>query len=473
MTPQTTAYLLVALLRGLYHANLARMSDHHQRRLGEELSGCLYAVASSSGSSPEAVSKIMEHFGWGPQHESGHPASCWLPPNVAREHGLDGHEAESGALAVPWVAVAALLDIATIRAIARTSSPFLAACVVARDAPPDLFASISVDPPGRAIPRAALATKIATRRYIAFLRATQPIAHGDFAPRRGNVTAIRRELRFDLATGEPHEIPFISAASFRGQLRRAAVHAMLADLELSPREVEPALMNSLLSGGGLDPGSGTPGVQVEKRRRLRSLCPLVDAFGGVFDNDLLAGCLAVYDVLPLVKETAAIAGAMATPEGYGSLPPASAITVVRDGTRKPDMGLDVERDDRMIFRVEAIAAGTTLFAQLAIQGDADAVNAVTASAIAWAVRRFQDASTLGAKQAAGFGAVEWGPFASHEGALDEIHEPRFFDAHLRMHRDELRSWLTTGKLEAEVEEAPAARTTKPRRDAAKKKEKAS
>ncbi len=476
-TPAETAFLLVALLRGMLSANRSRMDRHRAQLVGDELSNNLAAMASASTSSHEFVSKLIARFSWLPIHEtSGHPVCAFLSESEAAQLDIRGHQIESGSVMVPWTEITAQLDLATVRAILRTASPFIGAAVAGREAPIELFDGISIEPPGQVPPRAAhVRHRITTARYVAFCVAVSPIAHGDFGERRGNTSPMRREDRYDLATGTPSAIPFLSAASIRGQLRRAAVEEMLAVLELDKTEVHPPLMNALISGGGLDAGATPPGIPVERRRKLRAFMPLIDAFGGTFDGQLMEGKLLVGDMLPLVRETAALVSTHLTGESIETLPSAETITVTRAATRKPDAELDVDRDDRMIFTTEAIASGVTLFCHVAIRGDGVSCPEMTGSAIAWALQSFQKRGTVGAKTASGFGQVDWSAFRGLGGlGMAESHDLKAFGDYLVDHKDELVAYLRTGKMPGE-EDGQAevlARTAKPKRTSKPKKESA-
>lgn len=476
-TPSETAFLLVALLRGMLSANRARMDRHRAQNIGDELAGNLGSMAAASGSAHEFISRVISRFAWSPVHEtSGGPVAAFLAESEAAQLDITGHQVESGSILVPWTEIAARLDLPTIRSILRTAAPFIGAAVASRDTSLELFDGISIEPPGQVPTRPAnIRQRIVTDRYVGFCFALSPIAHGDFGERRGNTAGMRRELRYDLATGIPSEVPFVSAASIRGQLRRAAIEDMLMVIGLEKTEVNPGLMNALLSGGGLDAGATPPGIPVERRRKLRAFMPLIDAFGGTFDGQLMEGKLLVGDLLPLVRETAAFVVDSLKPEQIAALPSAETITITRAATRKPDPELDVERDDRMIFSTEAIPAGTTLFCHIAIRGDGVSCPPMTACAIQWAINAWQKRGSVGAKAAAGFGQVEWSQFEHSvrpHGLLD-MHDGSVFIAYLNENRDAIAEYLRTGKLPGEEESTEVmARTTKPKRSSKPKKESA-
>lgn len=473
-TPSETAFLLVALLRGMLSANRSRMDRHRAQNIGDEIAGNLSGMASSSGSPHEFISKIIDRFDWSPIHEStGGPVAAFLDESDAATLDLSGHQMESGAVMVPWTAIVGMLDIAMVRAILRTAAPFLGAAVTSRNVNLALFDGVNIEPPGKVPVRPGnQRLRIVTDRYIGFCTTLSPIAHGDFGERRGNTAAMRRELRYDLATGIPSEVPFVSAASVRGQLRRAAIEEMLLVVGLEKTEVNPGLMNALLSGGGLDAGATPPGIPVERRRKLRGFMPLIDAFGGTFDGQLMEGKLLVGDLLPLVRETAAFTVGLLTEEETASLPSAESITITRTATRKPDPELDVERDDRMIFSTEAIPAGTMMFCHIAIRGDGVSCPPMTAAAIQWAVEVWQKRGTVGAKPAAGFGQVEWMSFenAASKVGLRDRHNGRTFQEYLTSNREEIAEYLRTGRMPGEEDsEESMARTTKAKRSSKPKK----
>lgn len=467
-TSADTAFTLVTAIRALYTGNRERMDTLRRTGLGDELAGILASTAASASSAIEMLSAIVQRFGWQVTHDGGSPLCAWLPREVCDLLGLSGGiEHDSGAIGIEWMRLAALLDLQLVRQVCRSSAPFLAAAVVAFEVDRSLFAGITSEPGGAFPASPKTRTWINTNRYYATLTALEPLAHGDFDRAKGNVTAMRREDRYDLRTGLPSSVPFLSGASVRGQLRRAAVHGMLSTLDIDAKDVEPNLMNSLLSGGGMDAGAKGAGINVALRRKLRSLCPLVDLFGGVFENELIEGALlGPTSLLPICRETAALLPFVAEDE-IDSLPSVESITVTRHATRHPSADLDVARDDRMIFATEAIAAGTRMFTTLALRGDGVSLSPVTRSAAAWAVEVFQESGQVGAKGSAGFGAVEWTPFVlggqERLGELPDVEEgaSELFLRHLADNAEELREWLQTGKLaESEAENA---RAEKPKR----------
>ena len=250
---------------------------------------------------------------------------------------------------------------------------------------------------------------------------------------------------------------------------------MLVVLEVEKTDVHPSLMNALLSGGGLDAGATPPGIPVERRRKLRAFMPLIDAFGGTFDGQLMEGKLFVGDMLPLVRETAELVRGHIDSGSIWALPSADTITITRTATRKPDAELDVARDDRMVFSTEAIASGVTLFAHIAIRGDGVSCPEMTGAAIAWAVQAFQKRGLVGAKGASGFGEVDWSAFEGNGGTnLSDSHDAIAFENYLVDNRDALAAYLRSGKMPGEEDGQPevlartakAKRTSKPKKEAA-------
>ncbi|GEM_PF-329805 len=102
------------------------------------------------------------------------------------------------------------------------------------------------------------------------------------------------------------EVPIISGNSWRGQLRRAGMKAMLQVLQqqLGRPIILPAPAYFLaFSGGSLTKEAGR-GIDMGYERYLRSLLPLLGVFGGAVGRHIIEGKLAIHKIVPVCAEVA-------------------------------------------------------------------------------------------------------------------------------------------------------------------------
>jgi len=457
-SPRGSAYLFAHMLRVILLVHRADLGDRIQH-LPVELAGCLVPLAAQARSTVEFVGALCERIGVQPVvPRSGNPVSVALPQEIVDAFGFargqeqtEGHVLGVGFCAVPWIDVAAQIDLVQLRGVLQRSTHFFVSVAMqfvdaesrrAFVADLSLFGWIEAAAPRFPVPD--LSRAIAPRRWHVLITLLSPLSHGGDQS-GSNVASIRREPRVDMFTGEVADVPFVSGAAVRGLARDLVMVDWLARIGLSTRDIRPEVAHALLAGGSIDAGAAMGVTDNALRDAIREVCPAWDLFGGVIEGQLMEGQLIVGDAVLVCRETAwSAAPALGwtldeARERRPELPEAAAATVERLGTRH-------HHDDipgpstQMILHTQAIAAGHQLAWSVALRAGPLATP-LQRAALAHLLGLLAEHGRLGAKAQTGFGAVAFGePQSSCDRSPCPV--PIHYLAHVAAQAERARAWLT-------------------------------
>ncbi len=130
------------------------------------------------------------------------------------------------------------------------------------------------------------------------IRFTSPVFHGG-DEKTGSETLFRRMKVWH--NGRLVDVPFISGNAVRGLMRRLVFKDMVDRLGYELRSMK--LYHTLFSGGVLETTDATDTrLDVDLRRRVRSLLPPLSLLGAAIGNQVLEGKLRVMHLLPVCRE---------------------------------------------------------------------------------------------------------------------------------------------------------------------------
>lgn len=230
-------------------------------------------------------------------------------------------------------------------------------------------------------------------------RLTAPLFHGGDL-KTGSETLFRRLKYF--VDGRIEEIPYVSGNELRGQLRRVAMADMLSLAQYGLKNLR--LYHALLSGGVLEEfeDSSSPQLDIELRKRVRSLIPHISLFGFAIRNQIFEGKLRVMHALPVCKELRDY-----LPEDVLERYPANAEKSYYDfldwtfHTRHAEERRTSEDEQavQMLYRFEVLIPGTVLYTEIQCDDCTD----LELSCLARALNLFLRKGTLGGKSSTGYG----------------------------------------------------------------------
>jgi len=206
-----------------------------------------------------------------------------------------------------------------------------------------------------------------------------------------------------LSGGKVHRIPIYSGNAFRGILRRIGADHLFKTVDIN--NVPQKLYYCFFSGGMLQGGSGSKGVEIQKKREVRAMVPFLSIFGSAMSNYIMPGKLKVGQGIPICKETAEYTG-IESEETYYSFIDSIFYT------RRDDYEPTIEENDKkkenedqahqMKYNAEVLIPGTELDHTFSLTY----ANELEQSCFGSIMRQFINNPILGGKSAVGHGNVK-------------------------------------------------------------------
>lgn len=163
----------------------------------------------------------------------------------------------------------------------------------------------------------------------------------------GNVANIYRE-KINI-NNKVHNIPAVHGNAIRGVLRRVGFNRLCELLGLERNSLSVDMYHTLFNGGALTSSTGY--LNLNTKREIRELLPLLSVFGSAMGNDMLPGKMIVSSGLPQCKEL-----------GTGEASYHDMTNIVRY-TRLEDGDIELGENDKtsqMFYDIEVMIQGTTL-----------------------------------------------------------------------------------------------------------------
>lgn len=303
-------------------------------------------------------------------------------------------------------------------------------------------------------------------RYTAVLTSTSELHHGS-DEKDGNVARFRTERYIDVLTGRETVLPFVSGNAWRGQVRDLLALDLCKRLGIEPKDLPPQVAHSLFSGGNIESGSVSSGVNVAYRRELRRLVPIIDVLGGVHSNDPMDGILRASDAVPVCREAAglivydlapevAAEGIAAVRAWSTRLPWCEDLYGTRQLVRHGHKDFEGERG-QMLVRTQTILAGARWVQHVGLAAKDRIINPVTVAAARHAMALFCQSGAIGAGNARGLGQFITDGYV-FSGA-DPGPDPSVYHAHVEAHRQEIIDVLMGVSMGASPD-APAPKADK-------------
>lgn len=441
------AYLLRSLVVRIRHATT---DEYRLKQLPEELASAVRGEHRDGMWCTTWLDRLAERWGVSLAGEAGdsYPLAAWLP--------------EGRAL---WITAGSAVARSHLAHLVGECGSFLAtfATMPRSDDDEALLASLELpaevaNPWRIAMPAAASLPA----RHWATLTLTAPLAHGA-DERDGNVSRFRTERRFCPLLGRSADVAMVAGNALRGQMRDLLALDLLTLLGVDPRDMAPAMMHGLFSGGSIEAGSSANGANVALRRHLRALVPVVDLLGGTYANEVFDGMLRCLDALPVCRETAATLVYVVAPdvaaEGEDAvrawserLPWMEDLYETRQLTRHAHREFDGE-SGQMLVRTEVVRAGTQWVHGLALAAKDRLLSPVTSACLARGARLLVESGAIGAGNARGLGT-----FASagyRDAASEGLGDDAPYLAHVAAHREEIVRLLSRGESILPGSAAPA------------------
>lgn len=247
------------------------------------------------------------------------------------------------------------------------------------------------------------------------IRALAPISHGAFTDGKdtGNMMEFR-QMELIGVDGSICQIPVISGNALRGSIRRFLTREYMEKLGW----MDDRLYFLMANGGALSK-SLDGYIRPERVARVRTLFPILSAFGSAMYSYMLPGQVNV-----------AFAALRCEEIGTGQVPSADLLTEI-GLTRHLDRTICNygEGEKPMPFTVEAVMAGSVFDCHLSFLESATELDRATV------MHGLNKISTIGGKHAAGFGEVELSqvfddaPYLEWLTAIDDAY------------RDTVQEWL--------------------------------
>lgn len=435
-----TAQITANLLRATFQAAREDLNATGRwQRASKELSLYLASRADAIESPLSWYSDLCARFGIDPTSAAG-----------GRHVEVFEPTGEGKGVHHPWILIVPKIKAEELRAALRLNPAFFAQFATMYVAPetrdqvlndPEVFAAFDgvAEPAGHPIDLSGLRYP---PRWRAVHTLLSPLAHGADS-KTGNTAGFRREPRLDALTGLSSEIPFVSGASVRGQLRDRIVDDLLRRIDLKARACNPDVIHALYAGGSIDAGE-TVKAMPRLRAQLRDLCPLIDLLGGTYHGQLMEGALVVGDMILVCRETAWLAAPLMgedPAELAKKLPPVSTCTTLRQGTRRHHADLPQEEGEKtlqMLFQTEVIAAGHRMVHSFTLRDHANA-SELQKSMLAHTLELLREHGMVGAKNNVSFGELSLGKYDG-----PPLAAPQVYLDHVEAHRTDLRTWLLQG-----------------------------
>ncbi len=241
-------------------------------------------------------------------------------------------------------------------------------------------------------------------KFEGVMLAISPIFHGG-DEKTGSTPVLRSITIFNEKKGEFQKIYHVSGNSVRGKLRRALMYDFFQQIGKPAQEVENLKVYHLFFGGGkLESSDKDTGViDLEIRRKIRSIIPPLALFGSAVKNQMIPGILKNGHAFPICLETLSM-----IPEKFHSLPQAQkSIRTFTDTsffTRRDDLQAEREDDEQAIqmkVDYEVFIPGTAFYHWFALEHP----NELELSTFGHMMELFGQSPFLGGKSSTGDGEV--------------------------------------------------------------------
>lgn len=254
-----------------------------------------------------------------------------------------------------------------------------------------------------------------------------PLSHNS-DENMGISTAFRR---IKIQTSEHEElVPVYSGNAFRGKLRRIAALDFCERIGINQdNRIGDKLYYTYFSGGALQKGSTSNGIDVGLKRELRRMVPFLSVFGTAFVNQMLPGKLSVGLGIPLCDELDEITN-------RPSIRRLDDLTENIFYTRRDDLEdpQDKRGDDdsaqQMKYTIECLSAGTELVHEFILRHP----NEIELSCFGAVLRKFEADPFLGGKSGVGHGKVR----LAYEPAWPD---PEPYYEYMAVNRDEIVAYV--------------------------------
>lgn len=208
--------------------------------------------------------------------------------------------------------------------------------------------------------------------------------------------------RIKIQVGDaPQLVPVYSGNAYRGRLRRLAAMDYLERIGIDGTEgnkISDRLYYTLSSGGALQKGSESKGIDVGMKREMREKIQFISLFGTAYVNQVLPGKVQVGIGFPIAVETQHITGEPAEDDQ-------SIWDLVEEifYTRRDDLE-DKETDDvqQMKYTIECVSTGTVLSHEFVLAHPTE----IELSCFGAIMRKFDENASLGGKSGVGHGKVK-------------------------------------------------------------------
>lgn len=194
-----------------------------------------------------------------------------------------------------------------------------------------------------------------------------------------------------------YEVPALHGNSIRGTFRDLLANHLLETIEIEPRSLSTSIFHTLFSGGSLEKSEGI--IDIEKKREIRRLLPMLSIFGSAMGNEMLEGKLKVTSAFPRCKEL-----------NTGDQSMYDLLQIVRY-TRQDDMkkivGEKHSQSDgskqQMFYDIEVLVKGSILDFEIYL----DSLDKIEIGALMQVIRLFLEEPFFGGKSSAGHGKVRF------------------------------------------------------------------
>ena len=355
------------------------------------------------------------------------PVEVWLPEGRIR-----------------WDRALSSLDYGQLRVVVHENPDFLSTFAFSRpcDGEDEMFGQFP-DPIARDTYKPVLPGQlVAPRSYWTVWTTTAPLAHGADT-KTGNVTTFRRQRVTDMMTGQDAYVQFLSGNAIRGMWRDLVMSRWLDLIGLRAAELPPVRAHALLSGGSIEKGVDSGGVNLPVRQRARQLCPPWDLLGGDMTQQIMEGRLRCHDAVLVCRENAwmlrePLGFAGTAEELWRSLPEAAECTQLRLMTRHAHRDIPESDGEQMLVNTEHLTVGRQLLHSFQLFG-IDSVSGVTASCLSDLLSLFRQHGTVGAQAARGYGNISFEPYQPGP-SVPELPSPDVYVDYCAEHREEMRAW---------------------------------
>lgn len=230
------------------------------------------------------------------------------------------------------------------------------------------------------------------------IRLVSPAFHGG-DEKTGSEVLFRRMKLYH--RGRLVDVPFISGNALRGVIRRLVFKDLLDRLGYTIGSLR--LYHALFSGGVLETvDESTPAIDIELRRRIRSLLPPLSLLGTAIGNQVIEGKLKVMHLLPVCKETIEYHEDWVItrfPDNAARSCYEYLDWVFHTRRAEEKRQSKEEQAVQMLYRFEVLVPGTMLYTRIVCSDCTD----LELSALAHMLELFKAHGQIGGKPATGYG----------------------------------------------------------------------